>query len=219
MVFVFFLAAIAVAAMFDLRVSAWVHAHDLKNAMHRARWPVIAKWPGHFGYCTLPVAIIVGLMTGYRWRGASLVLLSGIFAGLLYTIAKWCAGRTRPFPSKGLIETPFTFHPFARGISGLWTAENQAFPSGHTCLAFSTAAALAMMFPRGRVVFFAVASLTGFERVLEGAHYPSDVVAGAGLGILAAAITDWMLKRLWSDNKDHVPPSAFPVIQTDVAET
>src|SRR4051812_33265946 len=92
MVLVFFLAAIGVAAMFDLRVSAWVHAHELKNVMHRARWPLIAKWPGHFGYCTLPVAIIVGLMTGYRWRGAALVVLSGVFAGLFYTIAKWCAG-------------------------------------------------------------------------------------------------------------------------------
>lgn len=202
------LVALGVAAALDVRVSTWVHGHDLHTAVHHARWPLIAKWPGHFGYCTLPVAALVAFATRHRWRGAALIAGSGIAAGLLYTIAKWCVGRTRPFPTHGPIETPFTFHPFARGIAGLWRAENQAFPSGHTCLAFATAVALGRLFTGGRPAFFLIASLTAAERVLEGAHYPSDVVAGAIFGIAAAWLTDWALERLWSDKGNHVPSGA-----------
>jgi membrane-associated phospholipid phosphatase len=202
-------AALCVAAGFDLRVASWVHDHNLHNLIHHARWPLIAKWPGHYGYCTLPLAAVVAFATRHRWRGAALVAGSGIVAGLLYTIAKWFVGRTRPFPTHGPVETPFTFHPFNHGIAGLWKAENQAFPSGHTCLAFATAVALAQLFPRGRFVFFLIALLTAVERVIEGAHYPSDVIAGAIFGIAAAWITDWALGRLWSDKQDHVSSGAI----------
>lgn len=218
-IFVLFMASIAFAAKFDARVAAWVHAEGFKAVIHRDRWPLIAKIPGHYGYCTLPVAALVGLATRHRWRGAALVASSGIVAGLLYTVAKWCVGRTRPFPANGVAETPFTFHPFARGLAGLVKAENQAFPSGHACLAFATATALTMLLPRGWALFYLVAVLTAFERVMENAHYPSDVVAGAGFGILAAGITSWGLKRLWSDNKDHVSPAAFAVVPSDYVKT
>lgn len=202
------LAALCVAAAFDVRVSTWVHLRGLHDAVHHARWPLIAKWPGHYGYCTLPVAAVVAFATRHRWRGAALIAASGVVAGLLYTVAKWCVGRTRPFPTHGPVETPFTFHPFNHGIAGLWKAENQAFPSGHVCLAFATATALARLFPKGRIAFFFVASLTAVERVLEGAHYPSDVIAGAIFGITAAWLTDWALGRLWSDKRNHVPSGA-----------
>lgn len=198
------LAALCAAVALDVSVSSWVHAHGLHARLHAAWWAELAKLPGHYGYCTLPVAAVVAFATRQRWRGAALVAASGILSGLLYTLAKWCVGRTRPFSTRGPIETPFTFHPFHQGIAGLWRAENQSFPSGHTCLAFATATALAQLFPKGRSAFFFVASLTAVERVLEGAHYPSDVVAGAIFGITAAWLTDWALGRFWSDKRNHV---------------
>jgi membrane-associated phospholipid phosphatase len=54
---------------------------------------------------------------------------------------------------------------------------------------------LSILWPRGAWVFFLGAVLVGVERVLENAHYPSDVFAGAFLGIIAAWITQELLRK------------------------
>jgi len=114
-----------------------------------------------------------------------LVALAGLFSGVNELI-KWVAGRTRPYKlfagpgaKEGAYLAPFELHPFRGG-------SNMAFPSGHAALAFATAAALAILMPRWRWAFYGIAALTAAERVLEGAHYPSDVVAAAALGVGAA---------------------------------
>jgi membrane-associated phospholipid phosphatase len=89
--------------------------------------------------------------------------------------------------------TPFAFHPFINGIPGLWNANDLGFPSGHACLSFATAMCLAMAFPRLRWLFFLLAAIVGCERIGENAHYVSDVIAGAGFGILSALLADRLL--------------------------
>ena len=65
-----------------------------------------------------------------------------------------------------------------------------SFPSGHTATSVAAAVALSSMWPAGRVAWWAIAALTAYSRVYLGHHYPSDVVAGAGVGILVAL---WVL--------------------------
>ena len=72
---------------------------------------------------------------------------------------------------------PFHFDAFS--IS----ARFASFPSGHTVTAFATALALGWFAPRLRWPLFALAVLIGLSRVGVGAHYPSDVLAGAALGL------------------------------------
>lgn len=62
----------------------------------------------------------------------------------------------------------------------------QSFPSGHTATAFSLAVALSWAFPRGRFIFFSLASLAGLQRIVSNSHWPSDVLVGAAIGLLAA---------------------------------
>ena len=57
-----------------------------------------------------------------------------------------------------------------------------SFPSGHTTSAFAAACALGYMRPEWRRPLLAGAVLIGLSRILVGAHFPSDVVAGAILG-------------------------------------
>ena len=199
---------VGAAAMADERVSQWVHARNLGPAVRQSPIAKVVKWPGVF-YFTLVVAAVVAGTGRERWRESLVLLLAGILAGLAYVLAKWCAGRTRPFPRNLAPESPFTFHPFHNGVAGLWKADNQAFPSGHTCLAFSTAAALGMIFPRGRVPFYLIATCVGVERVLEGAHYPSDVTAGAVLGVLSAVLAARLLRGLLVVGPE---PRGFPVL-------
>lgn len=65
------------------------------------------------------------------------------------------------------------------------TVGGYSMPSGHTVAAFS--GFLALYFKFGRLwLFMLLASLVGVSRVCLGLHYPSDVIAGAALGVLCA---------------------------------
>ncbi|MBP7866307.1 MAG: phosphatase PAP2 family protein [Acidobacteria bacterium] len=59
-------------------------------------------------------------------------------------------------------------------------------PSGHTIRIFSLMTALSVLFPRGRLLFLGLAALVGASRVVVTAHYPSDVLFGAFIGVFAA---------------------------------
>ncbi|MFK7781105.1 phosphatase PAP2 family protein [Psychroserpens sp.] len=65
---------------------------------------------------------------------------------------------------------------------------NASFPSGHTSKAFTSATILYEEFkdtnPWLAYSGYVFASTTGFLRIAKNAHYLSDVLAGAGLGIL-----------------------------------
>jgi undecaprenyl-diphosphatase len=62
----------------------------------------------------------------------------------------------------------------------------QSFPSAHTATAVGLAAGLAWLYPRGRWLFFLFAALVGCQRIQSGAHFLSDVLAGATLGSIVA---------------------------------
>src|SRR5205807_3282687 len=113
------------------------------------------------------------------------VALSNVM-GLINDVIKWIVGRTRPFrfPEDIAQPAPFILHPFRGGLGGMFTQANLAFPSGHGAIAFATATALAILFPRWRLAFYAVAALVGIERIAENAHYLSDVVGAAGLSVI-----------------------------------
>jgi membrane-associated phospholipid phosphatase len=73
------------------------------------------------------------------------------------------------------------------GLSPNWEIGNrhaiQSFPSGHAATAFGLAIGLSWLFPRGRYVFFVLALLASFQRIESGAHWVSDVIAGACVAI------------------------------------
>jgi len=67
-------------------------------------------------------------------------------------------------------------------------ADINSFPSGHAAVAAALAAALSWHYPRGRVLFWLFALSASLQRVATSAHYPSDILCGAALGLLGAAI-------------------------------
>jgi len=71
----------------------------------------------------------------------------------------------------------------------------QSFPSGHTATAFSLAVALSWAFPRGRIIFYFLASLAGLQRIVSNSHWPSDVFIGAAIGLLAGTLVKSIAKR------------------------
>jgi membrane-associated phospholipid phosphatase len=145
---------------------------------------------------SLAVMLLVVILVSPRLRGASRSQLLGLglrvqflfFAVLVPVLAgevvKWIAGRGRPFV--GGKANPFNFVPFAGG------EPYASLPSAHAITAFALAFAVGAVWPRARVAMLVYAVLIATSRLVLLAHHPSDVVAGALIGVVGA-----MFVRYW----------------------
>lgn len=185
---VLWLGAIAVASYLDTPLAARVYSSGIYQTVKYSLLFRAIKAPG----AVWGVLLLVPLVWWARHPSAAPAILLGAtaaIAGLFTTVLKWSVGRGRPIANGVYNYHPFQPHFFHDGLIGLFAAQrDQSFPSGHTCLAFATAVALSVILPRYAVWFFVLATLVGAERLLEGAHYLSDVLAGGGLGIIAAIV-------------------------------
>jgi undecaprenyl-diphosphatase len=73
-----------------------------------------------------------------------------------------------------------------------------SFPSGHTMVSFIAATILAMYNRKWGYIAFPVAALMGFTRLYLYVHFPTDVLAGAVLGILAGVAVTLLMKKLFA---------------------
>jgi undecaprenyl-diphosphatase len=91
---------------------------------------------------------------------------------------------------------PFVAHP---EIHPLYAVHSSSFPAGHAATAFAGATVVAFLAPRAAPVLFLVAALIGYSRVYVGDHYPTDVLAGAVIGVVVGlvAIAAVRLVRGW----------------------
>jgi hypothetical protein len=94
-----------------------------------------------------------------------------IASGLILQPLKYGIGRSRPSDSQGV----YNFQPF----SG-----KDSFPSGHATEAFTLATVIAEHYDSLWVKFgsYGLASMVGYARLNNNAHWASDVVAGAAIG-------------------------------------
>jgi undecaprenyl-diphosphatase len=110
------------------------------------------------------------------------------FSVLVGEVLKFVIGRGRPFVG-GKVD-PFNFIPF----NG--TEAHFSLPSGHAVTAFALAFAVSAVWPRLRIFMFTYAVVILLTRLVLLAHHPSDVVAGALVGIVGAmAVRYWFAAR------------------------
>jgi undecaprenyl-diphosphatase len=97
---------------------------------------------------------------------------------------------------KAIVKRNRPYLAYPRIITGKAAETTYSFPSGHTSMAFATATALSLSFPKWYVIgpAFSYAVLVGYSRTYLGVHYPGDVLAGAIIGTGSSLLT-WKLQR------------------------
>lgn len=186
-----------VTAMFvlDLRASDWAHRLP---AWFSASFEAVTNF-GLSGWFLIPFGLaLVGLaavtspalsrtsqavVAALAVRFGFLFLAIGV-PGLFVVIVKGVIGRARPYV--GAHDNPFAYKPF------VWRPEYGSMPSGHAATVASAAIAIGAVWPPARGVMWLYAALIMFSRVVVLVHHPSDVMAGALVGVVGA-----LLVRRW----------------------
>lgn len=123
-----------------------------------------------------------------RTNYAFLIFSSVLSAGIVAKIIKVCVGRFRPIFFEALGITGF------RPFSFEWAFNSM--PSGHTAATFAGLIMAGMLAPKVKPITWTLAILVGLSRVAVGAHWPTDVILGAFIGMVAAdLIKYWAFKR------------------------
>ncbi|MFK4149121.1 phosphatase PAP2 family protein [Streptomyces sp. NPDC004065] len=126
-------------------------------------------------------AVVMAAAGGWRGRTAAAAGLAAMAVGQLVAngLCKQLADRDRP-PEEWIPHDEVHDRP-----------DSSSFPSGHTAAAVAFTAGVAPVWPAAGALCALPAAAIAVERVQSGAHYPSDVVAGALVGAAGA----WLVRR------------------------
>jgi undecaprenyl-diphosphatase len=162
------------------------------------RWGM-SDWVLYPTFFAWLLAWLVSLVTREKLKAAlgELAAASGfVFAGVAFpgaisALLKRFIGRGRP--ETWTAEAPLAFRPWSWGAYD-W----QSFPSGHATTSFALAAVIAFLWPRAFWFALVLAGTIAASRVILGEHYPTDITAGAVLGVLGAyAVRAFFASRGW----------------------
>lgn len=177
--------AVAVDAVLARHVQKEILPGDLVRVLH---------WSEIFAHGGGVALVLFGawLLDPSRRRCLVRVAAAAYGAGLLANGVKLLIARSRPdemAQGPGALDTFGPWLPFLPGrLEEPWGHAVQSFPSGHAATAVAFALTLGTVYPRGRWLFLFFAGLASFQRMAAGAHFLSDVLAGAALGCLVVAL-------------------------------
>ena len=132
-------------------------------------------------------AVVQDFVSKVRTNYAFLIFSSIFVASFVTKILKILLGRLRPIFFDALGVTGF------RPFSYDWAFTSM--PSGHTVVAFAGLVMAGMLSPKIKPFTWTIAIIVGLSRVYIGAHWPSDVIFGAFIGMISADVVKYLSFR------------------------
>ena len=181
----------------DAKISEWFHQDKFPGDLEKIL--DLAETFAH-GIGIGAIIITLVLIDPTHRRATLLTALGTGFSGIMANVIKLNVARFRPKSMETLQtqdwtigwQTPF---PWLHGWEGWIDRSLQSFPSGHTAAAAALATCLSLTYPKACWWFAILATLAGLQRIESGAHFPSDVLAGAAVGIACGSLTMQLGKR------------------------
>ena len=138
----------------------------------------------YFEYILIFILVLVFLFNFKKyWKTTIGALISAAIARLvIVNLIRWILPRSRPFIENNvnlLLDYP----------------DKASFPSGHAAFYFALATVLFYKDKDVGALFFAGAVLISLARIFVGIHWPSDVLAGAVVGVSSALIIKKIFKK------------------------
>jgi membrane-associated phospholipid phosphatase len=186
---VILVAGLLVLASFylDGATLAWISAHQSAGLRKFMRGvSQFGDWPEHISL-GLVLLVLAYWRRSKKWmRIAAAMILACALAGVGARVVKIAVGRARPSVAT---ETAWR--------SPSLSARYNAFPSGHTAASTAFFATLALASWRIGAPFLVIPLLIAFSRMYVAAHYLSDVVCAALLGLVTAYfVARWILSPI-----------------------
>jgi undecaprenyl-diphosphatase len=129
---------------------------------------------GNWGLFWVALAAAMWLAGASYGRGMFLSVVVFIYLTLIVNfLVKVIVRRERPAAADELLR-PLVDVP-----------TSLSFPSSHAAMSFAAASVMSFYHPAMLPVFYILALVMSWTRVYVGVHYPSDVVAGTVVGLLA----------------------------------
>ena len=176
-------------------VDRWVHVFAIEGKIpgdFRAFLQCMAFF-GHGTGCLIAVSLIWFLDRANK-QAIPLIIGSVLLAGLITTIVKILVHRPRPFVDLATVSEHITF------TEAVFHNFLQSFPSGHTATAFALAMALSLLYSQGKPLFLSFAAIVAMQRVVTQNHFPSDVIAGAVIGVASVKVA-LACSQIWQKNR------------------
>jgi membrane-associated phospholipid phosphatase len=151
-----------------------------------------------------------GVLEVYAARAGFLFVAIGL-PSLFDTIIKRMIGRARPYV--GAHDNPFSYAPF------IWRADYASMPSGHSTTVAAAAIAIGAVWPQARPVVWLYALIVMSARVVMNVHHPSDVIAGALVGVTGALmVRRWFAARrlVFAPDLRPLPGPSWPRVKAAV---
>ena len=185
------LGLLALASYLFLDERLFHHLLEHKSTFHENDWLSPIR---ELGKAWVPAwLMLILLLTTKQVKPAMVALLAMLLIiPMIYTL-KPIVARQRPAERAEVLQHPDAEHRFSR--------MNTSFPSGDSATAFAIAAALTPFAYRAKrrafrlliPAIFTFAGLVAIMRVTVLKHYPSDVCAGAAIGLLAGYFAYWLI--------------------------
>jgi len=116
-----------------------------------------------------------------------------LVVGIVTQVLKHIVGRPRPNHTNFEDSLGFNFFTFDSNF--------HSFPSGHSSTIFIVCFILVATFPKLKYFFYFLASVIALSRVVVGAHFFTDIVAGAILALISFKIINTILEKKYAQYK------------------